>query len=107
MLRFGLGLGAGFAAGYCFPKISALSAITQPVEDALASNLPLPKPELKLMCAPRAAGLARVMQAGGPPPHLHVSMDRALVARVMPEEALSRCTLTGHARCVRPCSQVL
>lgn len=45
-LRAIAGVGAGFALGYCFPKIDALSPLTEPVEQQLRKLLP--KPEIKL-----------------------------------------------------------
>jgi hypothetical protein len=49
MLRTALGAGAGFALGYCFPKLDALSSVSEysePVESALRKLLPKPKIEL-------------------------------------------------------------
>lgn len=46
-LRAVAGVSAGFALGYCFPKIDALSPYAEPVEQLLR-KLPLPKPEIKL-----------------------------------------------------------
>lgn len=47
MLRTVAGVGAGFAVGYCFPKIDALSPFAEPVEQLLR-KLPLPKPNIQL-----------------------------------------------------------
>ena len=46
-LRLAGGIGAGFALGYCMPKIDALSPLAEPVEKALR-QLPLPKPTIQL-----------------------------------------------------------
>lgn len=48
MLRLAGGLGLGFAAGYCMPKIDMLTPYAMPVEDAIRTYLPLPKPTLVL-----------------------------------------------------------
>ena len=50
MLRLVAGAGAGFALGYCMPKIDALTPVAEPLEQALRS-LPLPKPTIKLTYA--------------------------------------------------------
>jgi len=47
MLRVLAGAGVGFIGGYCMPKISALSPIADPIEDALR-QLPFPTPTIKL-----------------------------------------------------------